>query len=237
MGWEDDCIRSSRSSCVNQFSQLRNLGRAPPRNPGAEGSTCGGDQVKTETAPPDRPGPHHRTRGRTTDKNRREARLGRRARRSVTLDAGCCQWRRCDTCSFPPRWGTRCVTQALRAEVVHPSGVNIPRNRRRHRSGIGAGSSLSGASTTGDPDLYGSCSIPGRFRCAHISAQELVPRRQWPHERSRLFPPDTWTPLQVPTHGLRGVAEFPAPLTGNPVTKTPGVSLPWAGARSGIVTL
>jgi len=115
---------------------------------------------------------------------------------------------------------------------MHPSGVNIPRNRRRHRRGDRRGSSLSGASTRGDLGWYGSSSsIPGRLRCAHISAQELVPRQQWPH------PSPPWTPLQVPTHGLKGVAEFPAPLTGNPKRKTSGVSLPWAGARSGILTL
>jgi len=43
--------------------------------------------------------------------------------------------------------------QALRGRVMHPSGVNIPRNWRRHRRGIGTGSSLSGASPRGDLGL------------------------------------------------------------------------------------
>jgi len=59
-------------------------------------------------------------------------------------------------------------------------------------TGVGAGSSLSGASPREAPAWYELCSfMPGRLRCAHISAQELVLRQQWPHERSRLFPPDT----------------------------------------------
>jgi len=75
-------------------------------------------------------------------------------------------------CSFPPSWGTQCITQALRRGVVHRSGDNVPGNRRRHRNGVGAGSSLSGASPREALGWYGPCSsIPGWLRCTHISAQ------------------------------------------------------------------
>jgi len=138
--------------------------------------------------------------------------------------------------SFPPRWGTQCVMQAMRGGVMHRSGDNIPgtgdgtetgrRGEQRERCLAQGRSGLVRAlQLRTRPVEMRTHFFPGTSPEAAMAAGEVTP-----------LPPRTL--LQVPTHCLKGVAEFPAPLTSDPKRKTLRVSLQWAGAgaRSSILT-
>jgi len=203
-----------------------------------------GRSSEGRNCPPDRPVLHHRT----PRKDQRPKSGGgtpratsaaqRHARRGMSPAAGR------DTCwltppalrSFPPRWGTQCVTQAMRGGVMHRSGDNIPgtgdgtetgrRGEQRERCLAQGRSGLVRAlQLRTRPVEMRTHFFQGTSPEAAMAAGEVTP-----------LPPRTL--LQVPTHCLKGVAEFPAPLTSDPKRKTLRVSLQWAGAgaRSSILT-